>query len=117
MIVIDSCIGIVVLVAFAVLAAMLLTTLARGISDGKPDKARLVVYAALLAVFAIILTVCAALLAQDVAFLAAEIYDLEGDPLSPFFTLPIIATVLSVLALTALIVYAALSTKKAPENA
>lgn len=73
--------------------------------------------AALLAVFAIILTVCAALLAQDVAFLAAEIYDLEGDPLSPFFTLPIIATVLSVLALTALIVYAALSTKKAPENA
>lgn len=117
MIVIDSCIGIVVLIAFAVLATMLLTTLARGISDGKPDKARLVVYAALLAVFAIILTVCAALLAQDVAFLAAEIYDLEGDPLSPFFTLPIIATVLSVLALTALIVYAALSTKKTPENA
>ena len=41
----------------------------------------------------------------------------EKNDKNKFFTVPIIATVLSVLALTALIVYAALSTKKAPENA
>ena len=41
----------------------------------------------------------------------------EKNDKNKFFTLPIIATVLSVLALAALIVYAALPAKKAPENA
>ena len=117
MIIIEACIGIVALIAFAILAAMLLSTLVRGLSDGKPDKTRLVVYAALLAVFAIVITVCSALLAQGVSYLWAKAEGLAMNAISPFFTLPIIATVLSVLALAALIVYAALSTKKAPENA
>ena len=116
-IIIEACIGIVALVVFAILAAMLLSTLVRGLSDGKPDKTRLVVYAALLAVFAIVITVCSALLAQGVSYLWAKAEGLAMNAISPFFTVPIIATVLSVLALAALIVYAALPAKKAPENA
>lgn len=78
---------------------------------------RLAPQSAALAVFAIVITVCSALLAQGVSYLWAKAEGLAMNAISPFFTLPIIATVLSVLALTALIVYAALSTKKTPENA